>query len=72
MSPDFAGGGTPPVLFGLAGADGGLGTSPLRAVLDRGHAQRAGQRTLEVEAARALALVDDERRQDDDGTGTTA
>jgi hypothetical protein len=22
MSPDFAGGGTPPVLFGLAGADG--------------------------------------------------
>jgi hypothetical protein len=35
MSPDFAGGGTPPVLFGLAGADGGLGTSPLRAVLDR-------------------------------------
>jgi hypothetical protein len=24
MSPDFAGGPTPPVLFGLSGADGGL------------------------------------------------
>jgi hypothetical protein len=46
MSPGFAGGGTPPVPFGLAGADGGLGTS-----------QRLG-RALEVAADVVGELVD--------------